>query len=72
MAEAVHSSLALQGSGEIKYRLTPEIIRQIFVEYPGVKKVYDEHVPTKISEKDFWKVSCVSILPFGFEWEEVV
>ena len=39
----------------IKYTLTPEIIRQIFLEYPGVKRAYDENVPDKLTEKEFWK-----------------
>jgi hypothetical protein len=37
-----------------KWKLTPQIIRQIFIEYPGVKKVYEEKVPTQMTEQQFW------------------
>lgn len=37
------------------YRLTPQIIHQIFVEYPAVRDVYEEHVPHKLSEREFWE-----------------
>ena len=37
------------------YRLTPQVIHQIFVEYPMVRQVYEEHVPHKITEKEFWE-----------------
>eukprot|EP01087_Luapelamoeba_hula_P024350 TRINITY_DN9235_c0_g2_i1.p1 TRINITY_DN9235_c0_g2~~TRINITY_DN9235_c0_g2_i1.p1 ORF type:complete len:816 (-),score=173.23 TRINITY_DN9235_c0_g2_i1:86-2533(-) len=38
----------------VHYRLTPTIIHQIFLEYPAVKKAYDEWVPDKLTEQQFW------------------
>jgi len=40
---------------DIKYTITTEIIHSIFIHYPSVKRAYDENVPNKVSEKDFWK-----------------
>ena len=37
------------------YRLTPQVIHQIFVEYPKVRETYELQVPHKISEKEFWE-----------------
>lgn len=31
-----------------------------------MKQVYDEYVPTKLSEKEFWKVSHCGILAFSY------
>ena len=42
-------------TNRLVYRLTPQVIHQIFVEYPSVLQVYEEHVPHKISEKEFWE-----------------
>jgi hypothetical protein len=40
---------------DIKYTMTTEVIHSIFIHYPSVKKAYDENVPNKIDEKEFWK-----------------
>ncbi|KAL6046693.1 General transcription factor IIH subunit putative, variant 2 [Balamuthia mandrillaris] len=45
---------ALETCNAVHYRLTPTVIRQIFVEYPAVKKAYEEWVPDKLSETEFW------------------
>ncbi|KAJ3213490.1 RNA polymerase II transcription factor B subunit 1 [Dinochytrium kinnereticum] len=39
---------------DLKYTLTPEIIHSIFIQYPSVQKAYNENVPAKLSETDFW------------------
>eukprot|EP00871_Galdieria_phlegrea_P004800 jgi/Galph1/5320/GphlegSOOS_G3921.1 len=38
----------------VKYRLTPEIIHQIFTEQPAVYLAYQNYVPQKMSEQQFW------------------
>lgn len=40
---------------DIKYTISTEIIHSIFMHYPSVKRAYDENVPNKVSEIDFWK-----------------
>ncbi len=40
---------------DVKYTLTPEIIHSIFVHHPAVQKAYQENVPLKMSETEFWK-----------------
>ncbi|ORX81862.1 hypothetical protein BCR32DRAFT_268030 [Anaeromyces robustus] len=40
---------------DIKYTITTEIIHSIFMHYPSIKKAYDENVPKKINENEFWK-----------------
>ncbi|KAF2077721.1 hypothetical protein CYY_000968 [Polysphondylium violaceum] len=44
-----------EDGNQVKYRLTPTIIHQIFIQYPSVEKAYKANVPHKISEQDFWK-----------------
>ncbi|KAI9291792.1 hypothetical protein K502DRAFT_352647 [Neoconidiobolus thromboides FSU 785] len=44
-----------QDGNEIKYTITPDIINEIFLVYPSVKSAYEENVPDKINEIDFWK-----------------
>eukprot|EP01132_Coremiostelium_polycephalum_P012019 gene12019-14700_t len=39
----------------VRYRLTPSIIHQIFIQHPSVEKAYKANVPHKISEQEFWK-----------------
>ena len=34
--------------GEAKINITPQLIREIFEEYPRVKIAYDENVPDKV------------------------
>ncbi|KII92831.1 hypothetical protein PLICRDRAFT_89359 [Plicaturopsis crispa FD-325 SS-3] len=41
--------------GEIKIVITPQLVHDIFEEYPVVAKAYSENVPNKLSEADFWK-----------------
>jgi BSD domain len=43
-----------QSANQIKYTLTPHLIRSIFVQYPSVHKAFQENVPDKLSEKEFW------------------
>ncbi|KAG5654394.1 hypothetical protein H0H81_003218 [Sphagnurus paluster] len=41
--------------GEIKIRITPQLVHDIFDEYPVVAKAYSENVPSKLTEESFWK-----------------
>ncbi|TFK25165.1 hypothetical protein FA15DRAFT_687097 [Coprinopsis marcescibilis] len=41
--------------GEIKIRITPQLIHDVFYEYPVVAKAYSENVPKALSEEEFWK-----------------
>ncbi|EEB94959.1 hypothetical protein MPER_06148, partial [Moniliophthora perniciosa FA553] len=45
---------AVEG-GEIKIRITPQLVHDIFDEYPVVAKAYNDNVPIKLSEEEFWK-----------------
>ncbi|KAI0305444.1 hypothetical protein B0F90DRAFT_1698089 [Multifurca ochricompacta] len=45
---------AVEG-GEVKIVITPQLVHDIFDEYPVVAKAYDENVPGKLSEAEFWK-----------------
>ncbi|KDR75194.1 hypothetical protein GALMADRAFT_249153 [Galerina marginata CBS 339.88] len=45
---------AVEG-GEIKIRITPQLVHDIFDEYPIVAKAYSENVPNTLSEEQFWK-----------------
>ncbi|KAJ3508383.1 hypothetical protein NLJ89_g5788 [Agrocybe chaxingu] len=45
---------AVEG-GEIKIRITPQLVHDIFDEYPVVARAYSENVPNKLSEEQFWK-----------------
>ena len=38
---------AVEG-GEIKIRITPQLVHDIFDEYPIVAKAYSENVPNKV------------------------
>jgi transcription initiation factor TFIIH subunit 1 len=38
---------------QINFTITPDIIRAIFIQYPTVKKAYDENVPDKVGFKEF-------------------
>jgi transcription initiation factor TFIIH subunit 1 len=35
--------------------LTSDIIHSIFTQYPGVYAAFQDHVPDKLTEKEFWK-----------------
>lgn len=39
---------------DMKFTLNADIIHSIFTQYPGVHKAYLDHVPDKLSEKEFW------------------
>ncbi|KAF5380343.1 hypothetical protein D9615_004564 [Tricholomella constricta] len=41
--------------GEIKIRITPQLVHDIFDEYPVVAKAYSENVPSNLTEEGFWK-----------------
>ncbi|KAF9469932.1 hypothetical protein BDZ94DRAFT_1243580 [Collybia nuda] len=41
--------------GEIKIRITPQLVHDIFDEYPVVAKAYSDNVPSKLTEESFWK-----------------
>ncbi|KAF5370570.1 hypothetical protein D9758_001928 [Tetrapyrgos nigripes] len=41
--------------GEVKIRITPQLVHDIFDEYPVVAKAYNDNVPKKLSEEEFWK-----------------
>ncbi|KIM45230.1 hypothetical protein M413DRAFT_66672 [Hebeloma cylindrosporum] len=45
---------AVEG-GEIRIRITPQLVHDIFDEYPIVAKAYSDNVPSKLSEEQFWK-----------------
>ena len=38
----------------VKYTLTASVIEQIFLQYPLVKQAYQDHVPDRLSETEFW------------------
>ncbi|KAF7315490.1 hypothetical protein MIND_00064200 [Mycena indigotica] len=40
--------------GEIKIVMTPQMIQEIFEEYPVIAKAHRENVPSKLSEGEFW------------------
>ncbi|KAG9400791.1 General transcription factor IIH subunit 1 [Aphanomyces cochlioides] len=42
------------GGKSVKYNLNPDIIHQIFVQYPVVYLAYQEQVPDKMSGIEFW------------------
>ncbi|KAI9572264.1 hypothetical protein HD554DRAFT_2320529 [Boletus coccyginus] len=41
--------------GEIKIIITPQLVHDIFEEFPVVAKAYNDNVPNKLSEAKFWK-----------------
>ncbi|KAJ1505485.1 hypothetical protein HMI56_001106 [Coelomomyces lativittatus] len=43
-----------QQGDEIKFTLTPHVIHSLFLQYPEARKIYETHVPDKLSEHDFW------------------
>jgi transcription initiation factor TFIIH subunit 1 len=48
--------------GKITLKLSQEHIHLIFSQHPLVRKVYDDLVPAKLSEYDFWQLFFVSKL----------
>lgn len=41
-------------AGEMKLSITPELIRDLFEQFPVVARAYDENVPSKLDEGSFW------------------
>ncbi|KAL5507412.1 TFB1 [Sanghuangporus vaninii] len=41
--------------GDIKIVVTPQLVHDIFEEFPVVAKAYNETVPRQLSEAEFWK-----------------
>nr|CCA17600.1 general transcription factor IIH subunit putative [Albugo laibachii Nc14] len=42
------------GGNVVKYNLNAEVIHQIFVQYPAIHLAYQDQVPDKLSETEFW------------------
>ncbi|KAL0587574.1 hypothetical protein ABG067_002870 [Albugo candida] len=42
------------GGNVVKYNLNAEVIHQIFVQYPSIHLAYQDQVPDKLSETEFW------------------
>ncbi|CEG43554.1 general transcription factor iih [Plasmopara halstedii] len=42
------------GGNVVKYNLNAEVIHQIFTQYPAVYMAYQEQVPDKMTETEFW------------------
>ncbi|TDL25910.1 hypothetical protein BD410DRAFT_783894, partial [Rickenella mellea] len=42
-------------NGDVRIVITPQLVHDIFEEYPVVMKAYNETVPTQLSEAEFWK-----------------
>lgn len=38
----------------ITYKITPSVIHRLFIENPLLEKIYEENVPHKLSELEFW------------------
>eukprot|EP00842_Homolaphlyctis_polyrhiza_P004759 jgi/Hompol1/5284/HPOL_002645-RA len=43
-----------ENGADVKFTLTPEIIHSIFTESPGVHKAFEDFVPDKMTETEFW------------------
>ena len=41
-------------AGEMKINITPQLIRDLFEQYPVLTRAYDENVPSKMNENTFW------------------
>ena len=41
-------------SGELKLNLTPQLVRELFEEYPVLARAYEENVPKRLDENAFW------------------
>ncbi|KAI0745821.1 hypothetical protein C8Q76DRAFT_606536 [Earliella scabrosa] len=40
--------------GEVKIIITPQLVHDIFEEFPIVARAYNDNVPSKLSEAEFW------------------
>ena len=52
---------AVEG-GEVKIVITPQLVHDIFDEYPVVAKAYDENVPSKVHTSKFLRCTTSYIL----------
>ncbi|CAH1757808.1 23767_t:CDS:10 [Entrophospora sp. SA101] len=50
-----HLRPVTEDGGEAKINITPQLIREIFDEYPRVEAAYKLYVPERLSEQEFWK-----------------
>ena len=41
-------------AGELKINITPQLIRDLFEQYPVLTRAYDENVPSRLDENTFW------------------
>lgn len=41
---------------DVKFVITPELVHQIFLEHPPVKKAYEDNVPLKVSQIMFFDI----------------
>ncbi|SOV09698.1 related to TFB1 - subunit of RNA polymerase II transcription initiation factor TFIIH [Ustilago sp. UG-2017a] len=41
-------------AGELKLSITPELIRDLFEQFPTVARAYEENVPSKLDQAAFW------------------
>ncbi|KAJ1020821.1 hypothetical protein NDA18_005671 [Ustilago nuda] len=41
-------------AGELKLSITPELIRDLFEQFPIVARAYEENVPSKLDQATFW------------------
>lgn len=41
-------------NGELKINITPQLIRELFEQYPVLTRAYDENVPNRLDEGTFW------------------
>ncbi len=41
-------------AGEMKLSITPELIRDLFEQFPVVARAYEDNVPSKLDEGSFW------------------
>lgn len=41
-------------AGELKLSITPELIRDLFEQFPVAARAYEENVPSKLDEGSFW------------------
>eukprot|EP00041_Stephanoeca_diplocostata_P022344 m.531765 g.531765 ORF g.531765 m.531765 type:complete len:628 (-) comp22040_c0_seq10:53-1936(-) len=48
------------GNDEIRFKITPDMIIQIFKFYPELKRAYETKVPAELSEEEFWNMAVHS------------
>jgi transcription initiation factor TFIIH subunit 1 len=52
--KATADPMDFSGSGDTKLTLDAVKIHQIFLEYPSVKRAYQDNVPNRMDENKFW------------------